>query len=385
MDQIIQKYKDDLIKGIKKFPRNTVEYLFHSFEPLKFEIGIYRQIIFSNWQEFILSKVKVFHIVEKLFKLLEGYNLSINTPLYVTTNYGETRNKYILIANEIKDFLIINKIISIELDYQIKNQLKLFYLLHRISIDLARISDREVKRRNYWSLLQELQLTERDVKNIIDKFQRENITSDYKELLGENFLFDIKDINRYNILIDKMLEDILFQIPDQISFSRLKFDSVLKTKINPLLKEHAKSFTIIANFELKLRNYILKKMQDFGQDWYDKLKEIKIRTINNEDMSLYDLLESRKQEDVNNRILPEQELLFYADIIHYKEIILKFWDTHFKKDFSKHNITKEKIEHALNEINKVRRQTMHLRELKQDILKTIYLFIIPEFNKIIDT
>ena len=82
--------------------------------------------------------------------------------------------------------------------------------------------------------------------------------------------------------------------------------------------------------------------------------------------------------------MPEEELLFYADITHYKDIILKFWKPYFKKDFDNAGMSKEKFEHEMIEINKIRRKVMHLRELTDDNLKTLRLCFIPDINNILD-
>ncbi len=69
------------------------------------------------------------------------------------------------------------------------------------------------------------------------------------------------------------------------------------------------------------------------------------------------------------------------DILDYKDIILRYWNL-FENRFTRLNLSKEKFEHGMNELNKMRRKVMHLREIRPFEVKTLRLFIIPDLEKI---
>lgn len=383
INKIILNNKYDLLKNIKTIPKPFLEFFLYDFESLLFAKRTDLKYFF-NWKDYVLNNQIVFDNLNKLYNILKKFNLAIDTQYYVTTRGGEKRDRHIIIPTEIKEFLSINQFISKELDIHIKEKLKLFYLLYKLK-EIINLVDIETRRRNYWSLLQELQLDEDKIKSLVDIFKKQDLTTEYKAVTQENFLFEIKDISRFDVFLEKLFNEFVTELSNEEVISEPRKEFVSKLKINPLLSDHVEAFAEIGNFELKIRTFILKRMQVEGEnEWYDMLKEIKIRGANNEELTLYDNLKRREQEDIKNKFLPEKELLFYADIIHYKDIILKFWDSHFSKDFQKNNFTKEQLEHAIIEINKIRRQTMHLRELKKDTLKTIILFVIPQLNKVIE-
>ncbi len=74
-------------------------------------------------------------------------------------------------------------------------------------------------------------------------------------------------------------------------------------------------------------------------------------------------------------------MIYYADITDYKDIIFKNWKI-FANKFNRINLSKEKIEHGMNELNKIRRKVMHLRDIRPHEAKTLRLYIIPELEKI---
>lgn len=98
-------------------------------------------------------------------------------------------------------------------------------------------------------------------------------------------------------------------------------------------------------------------------------------------VTIYAKLKSRRNEDEKNKILPEDELIYYADITDYKDTILKNWRI-FESKFKKIKLSKEKFEHGMNELNKIRRKVMHLRDIRPSEAKTLHLYIIPELEKI---
>jgi hypothetical protein len=383
IQEIINKTKELLLKELKNIPEPVLEFLFFDYPQPIYDISGERNH-FSSWKEILINTEKINENLNKLSGILYKCNLEVKTHYYVSTRGGETRNLHIIFPGELKDFLVKSDLIDHGLSEDVKERIKLFYLLFKIK-EILNIDDYDTRRRNYWTMLQEMKIDETQIKQIIDKFKRKEITTEYKLVTDENFLFQIKDIQKYDEFLKKSVDDYLTSV-----FER-KIKPITKQKIqkakfekNSLLNNHAKTFVVLGDFELRIRNFILNRMREGDEEnkeWYEKLKKIK---SSNRDISLLGILKRRESEDKKNRILPEEELLFYADITHYKDIILTFWEPYFKTDFDNAGMSKEKFEHEMIEINKTRRKVMHLRELTDDNLKTLRLCFIPDITNILD-
>ena len=383
IQEIINKTKELLLKELKNIPKPVLEFLFFDYPHPIYEINGERNY-FSSWEGFLINTEKINENVNKLSDILYECNLEVKTHYYVATRGGETRNLHIIFPGELKDFLVKSNLISHGLSEEVKEQIKLLYLLFKIK-EILNIEDYDTRRRNYWTMLQQTKIDETQIKQIIDKFKSKGITTEYKFVTDENFLFRIKDIARYDVFLKKSVDDYLTSVLEG------KVKPITKQKIqkakfekNSSLTNHAKTFIVLGDFELRIRNFILNRMREGDEEnkeWYEKLKKIK---SSNRDISLLGILKRRESEDKKNRILPEEELLFYADITHYKDIILTFWEPYFKTDFDNAGMSKEKFEHEMIEINKTRRKVMHLRELTDDNLKTLRLCFIPDITNILD-
>ena len=383
IQEILNKTKELLLKELKNIPKPVLEFLFFDYPCPIYEISGERNY-FSSWKVFLINIEKINENVNKLSDILSKFDLEVKTHYYVSTRGGETRNLHIIFPYELKDFLIISNLINHGLSEDVKEQIKLFYILFKIK-EILNIEDYDARRRNYWTMLQDTKIDETKIKQIIDKFNNKGITTQYKLVTDENFLFQIKDIARYDVFLKKLVDDYLTNVLEG-NVKPITKQKIQKAKFKKIssLNNHSKTFVVLGDFELRIRNFILNRMREGDEEnkeWYEKLEKIK---SNNLDISLLDVLKRRENEDKNNKILPEKELLFYADITHYKDIILKFWEPYFKKDFDNAGMSKEKFEHEMIEINKMRRKVMHLRELTDDNLKTLRLCFIPDITNILD-
>ena len=383
VQEIINKTKELLLKELKNIPEPALEFLFFDYPQPIYEIRDEKNYI-SSWKGFLINTEKINENINKLSSILDECNLEVKTHYYVSTRGGETRDKYIIFPRELKNFMVKHNLISHGLSEDIKEQIKSFYLLFKIK-EILNIEDSDIRRRNYWTMLQDMKIDETQIKQIIDKFKNKEITTEYKPVTDEIFLFQIKDIPKFDGFLKKLVDDYLTSVLEG------NIKPTTKQKIqnanfekNSSLNNHVKTFIMLGDFELRIRNFILNRMCEGDEDnkeLYEKLKKIKSSNL---DISLFDILKGRESEDTKNRILPEEELLFYADITHYKDIILKFWKPYFKKDFDNAGMSKEKFEHEMIEINKIRRKVMHLRELTDDNVKTLRLCFIPDIICILD-
>jgi hypothetical protein len=306
--------------------------------------------------------------------------LAVQTNDYVASHGGQKGPEKYVIPEELQGHL--SKTLNLSpFNYEEINRSILFYTLYRIKHEILTIKDEAKRRNNYWNLLRILPFDETAIKELIDEFQKESITSEYSEIENEQFLFSILDEVRFDIKLDRIIDKFVSGVIEgETTESRVPIP-----KPSELLKTHSELFAVIGNFEMRFRAYLLNEMRAvFKEDkdkWYDQLKEIKTIGDQTPYRNLYEKLEERRNEDLENKMLPEEELIYYADITDYKDIVMKNWNV-FENRFNKIELNKEKFEHGMNELNKTRRRVMHLRDISSFESKTLRLYIIPSLEKI---
>jgi hypothetical protein len=341
-----------------------------------------RQRWFRDWKDFILYKTRMFDFSIRFCQILEKHNLAVQTNDYVSSDGGRKDEEKYVIPDEVMEYLT-RTLNPSPFNYEEINRSILLYTLYKIRNDILPTRDGGKRRNNYWNLLRVLPFGESAIKELISQFQKENITSEYSEIENEQFLFLILDGARFDVKLDKMVEDFISGV---VEGERTE-PRVSLSKPSELLRMHCELFGLIGNFEMRFREHLIKEMRDFFKEdkneWYKQLKEIK--PIENQSTleTLYDKLESRRNDDLRNKILPEDELIYYADVTDYKDIVLKNWKV-FESRFRRIELDKEKFEHGMNELNKTRRKVMHLRDISLFEAKTMRLYIIPCLEKIFE-
>ena len=333
-----------------------------------------------DWKDYVLHNKKMFNFCIKFCRILQKRNLAVLTNDYVSSKGGRIDPKKYVIPNEIREHLTTNLRPIPFSDGEINRSI-LFYTIYLIKNSILPIHDDTRRRNRFWNLLRVLPFDESAIKSLIDRFRYEEITTEYSGIGNEEFPFRILDESRFEAKLSKLVGNFISEI---IKGETKKPATVLSKTVQPL-KTHSKLFILIVGFEMRFRNYLLNEMRAiFKEDekaWYDQLKEIKLAGNQSPFKTIYDKLESRRNDDLKNKILPEDELISYADITDYKNIILKNWGI-FESKLKRAKVNKEKFEHGMNEINKIRRKVMHLRDVRPFEEKTLRLFIIPELEKI---
>ena len=179
------------------------------------------------------------------------------------------------------------------------------------------------------------------------------------------------------VTLEKLFEEIIQNIINDNE----KLSRFFIKEPSQILERHADLFILIGKFEMQIRKMIIDEMIIFSKkcqekDWYDRLKKIKIGG-----KSLHKKLKMREKKEKEEGILPESELIYYANILDYKNIILSNWEI-FESKFIRENINKEKFKHGMDELNKIRNKVMHLRQIRENEEKTISFYIIPELEKV---
>jgi hypothetical protein len=367
-----------LLEELGEIPKKALGFLMVNMNSRIFEQ--FRQEWFRDWKDFVLYKTKMFDFSLRFCQILGKHNLAVLTDDYVSSHGGRIDPRKYVFPDEVKDYLT-KTLNPNPFDYEETNQSILFYTLYKIKKEILPIKDEGKRRNNYWNLLRVLPFDESTIKSLISQFKEENITTEYSEIENEQFLFAIHDGARFDIKLDRMVEEFISRI---VEGERTE-PRVLLPKPSEALRMHSELFGMIGNFEMRFREHLINEMRPiFKEDkneWYDQLKEIKLIENQSPFNTLYDKLEARRNEDLKNKILPEDELIYYADITDYKDIILKNWKV-FESRFRRTELSKEKFEHGMNELNKIRRKVMHLRDITPSEAKTLRLYIIPCLEKI---
>jgi len=368
-----------LLDELQNIPQKVLGFLLINLDYNIFEKTRSRWV--ADWKDFILHKSQFFDYSIEFCQVLQKHKLAVLTNDYVSSKGGRIDPENYVIPSEVKEYLTRN-LKLIPFSYEETNQSILFYTLYRIKEDILPIKSETRRRNRFWNLLRALPFDESAIRSLIDsKFKIENITTGYSEIGNEQFLFEILDESRFDLKLSKLVEDFV----SELIKGRKREPAIPIEKVAQPFKLHSELFALIGSFEIKLRDYLLKEMQTaFKEDkdeWYNQLKEIKLMGDQSPFKTIYDKLESRRNEDLKNKILPEEELIYYADISDYKDIVLRNWRT-FANKFYRINLSKEKFEHGMVELNKTRRKVMHLRDIRPHEAKTLRLYIIPELEKI---
>lgn len=363
------KEGEKILEELKNIPKKILSFLFLNIDSLIFDLKNDEEFFFE-WEDFLLANKKVSGFLIQLCRILEKNDLAVSTNNYVSSKGGRVDPEECVISLETKNYIInhlnLNPLNNLEID-----ELKLLYAIYRIKDEILVIEDIDKRRNHFWNLLQNLPFDESSIQELIRKFEEKGITTKYSKIVEEKFLFSIVDKKRF----DNELNSLVNKFIDGISLGISLKGDLMKPK--NLLEIHSELFGLIGNFETKIRKFILNEMKtiflETGEDWEEYFKKI----------NLFQKLETRKNQDIENGMLPEEELIYYADILDYKTIILDNWQF-FAEKLIKEGITFNVLDHGLNEINRVRRKVMHLREIKKGESNTLKFFILPQLEKIFE-
>jgi len=379
--KLVQKILDSdsrLLDELYAIPLKVLGFLLINLNSNIFEKTRSRWI--RDWKDFILYKSQMFDFSIQFCQTLQKHKLAVLTNDYVSSKGGRIDPEKYVIPQEVKDHLTKNLKLT-PFDYEEINRSILFYTVYKIKDDILPMKSEARRRDRFWNLLRVLPFDESAIKSLIHRFKNEEITTEYSEIANEQFLFEILDESRFDVKLGKLVQDFV----SELIRGRKREPAISIEKVAQPFKLHSELFALIGDFEIRFRNYLLNEMQvvfkEDKREWYNQLKEIKLVGSQSPFKTIYDKLESRRNEDLKNKILPEDELIYYADITDYKDIILKNWRI-FASKLNRINLSKEKFEHGMNELNKIRRKVMHLRDIRPHEAKTLQLYIIPELEKI---
>jgi len=370
-----------LIDDLKIIPKKILSFfIFHA----DLGVGLEKEnFLISDWEDFLIGNHKIFDYLLKFWKILEKRDLAVLVNDYASSKGGRIDPKKYVISSEVLGY-IMNKFSLSPLEKNEFNKAIVLYCLWKIKDEILPIKDLDLRRNAFWNFLQVLPFDESLIKYFVDKFSKEGITSEYHGITEETFLFSLNDESKFDVKLNNLVDEFVVELSEEtIDMSFKELDAIVFTSGQDLLKIHSDLFAILGNFEIKIRNYILNEMKVVSQkeSWYESLKDIKLVGEELPYQTIYDKLQFRKNEDLKDRAAPEDELIYYADIIDYKNIIFKRWEI-FGNKLLKRDISKEILEHGFNEINRIRKKIMHLRSITQREADTLRLFILPRLERI---
>jgi len=360
---------EEILKKICSIPQRIIGLFLCQIEETNFILKKDEEDNFIfDIDDFILNNEKVFNYLKDFCKILIEENLAVETNSYVSSKGGRVDSLECIICPEVRNYLI-NRLNLTSLTNLEEDKLNLIYSIYVIKDEIIEgKTDEERKRNDFWELLKRLPFDEVTLKENFLSFEKERIITPYKTIHEDEFLFKILDEKKYMEKLTKIMNDFI----DSLSKSKFILSTEM-SKDKTTLKLHSELFSIIGEFETLLRNTLIEDIKlCFNKkevDWEQLLNK----------SSLVSKLKEREKEDTDSGMIPEKELIYYADILDYKEIITDNWEI-FNLRFSEAGITKEQLEKGLIEINRIRRKVMHLRDIKNKEADILKLFVIPKLR-----
>lgn len=315
----IKERKDELRSKLGEVPKKALGFVIKRYLSKKLDFSTQKPLWSIKWEDRVLCDDRIWKLSSIIFKSLESVGLCVSTHYYVSTRGGETRDLRYVISPETQDFLV-GTYVSHDFTQNQEETLRLYPFLTFAS-RIVSSDDIEYVRQQFYDSLKSYSVTENQVAGIINEMHKRGIASEYRGLLSENKPFDVLDPSRFKIYLDKFLIEqavnLLLERIDEIKqyFVELKIPplSEVKAELGILDQNELGDFYIlVSNFERQLRQFIKDKL---GQGW----KKI----IRNEFPDILEKWNERERKDKRWGIEPEKELLNYADLEDYAQIVKK--------------------------------------------------------------
>ena len=368
VEKLIKDKQAQITSAVLNLPHNLIGFLFFDYMSQLLTYSVEKEYIF-DWREPLLADSRIWILRNKLLRELENLGLYARTRSYVSTRGGELRGEFYVTCKEVLNFLKDCTACTGGL-FGRKKKVCLLYDFFRRVKRFLQIENIDEVRERYYSIMEELKLTEEEIEEIVNEMTRISITDKYSGLLSDTSPFSIKDESRYDIYLKEQLIKpvihFLLEKPKReidveaegIAEERLEeVRKVEREKMKNLglvsREERIKLYCEIADFELELRQFIEKELRGkFGDLWLDKSISENVRKR----------WDKRKEGEESEGIEPESEIMNYADFGDYKEIIIHDWDI-FEPCFK----DKETLKVRLLDLNLLgRRPVMHIRTINEE-------------------
>ena len=316
----IEEKENQLQTKLQDIPKKVLGFFVRRYVSKKLVFTTQKPRFSDAWEDRVLTDGRIWILWDKFFTSLESVGLCVKTYAYVSTRCGELRDLCYVISPEIQEFLINRYSISDFTPNQ-EDALKLYPVLISANRILT-TEDIDYARQRYYELLKSYSVTEGQLAGIVNDMNKKRITSEYRGLLSEKKLFDIIDSGRFQIYLDKNLIEpavnILLEregkIKEYVIQEKIPSLSEVKSELGILdLKELGDFYILVSSLEREMREFIKKKL---GKGWIKRIEKDIPNIVKN--------WEEKRKKDEEWGIEPEQDLMNYADLGDYIQIIKKF-------------------------------------------------------------
>jgi len=316
----IEEKRYQLESMLREIPEKVLGFFIKRYISENFVFRVNKPSYIDSWQDSMLSDSRLWILWDKFFTALESSGLCVKTYYYVATRGGERRDIHYVISPEIREFLI-SAFPREDFTIDQENVIKLYSVLKKLERILAS-DDLDFVRQQYYQILKDTAVSEEQLAGIIDAMNKLGITSEYRGLLSDKKPFEIFDPSRFDIHLDKNLIEpavnILLQQKDEIQTftTDKKIPNLEEVKITRGIlneEELGEFYIIVSSFERQLRDFIKTKL---GKRWEER--------IQNDFQEIFQEWIKRREDDKRWGIEPEKELINYADLGHYIQIVEKY-------------------------------------------------------------
>lgn len=317
IEKRIENNKQELQVELDNIPKMVVGFFIKRHISKELVFTIRKPFRPTQWEDSILADGRIWILWNEFFRSLETVGLCVRTHDYVATRGGERRDLCYVISSEMRKFLINRLSIS---DFAQKQEVTL--KLYNVLMSTSRIlhADIDYVRQRYYELLRDHSLAEDQLAGIVNDMNRKQITSKYRGLFSEKKPFEVMDSTSFQIYLEKNLIEpainILLEkrgkIKEYIVVEKMPSLSQVKSEIG-LLEDLGAFYIMISSLERQLREFIKQKI---GKGW--------MRRVRNELPDVAERWEEKKAKDEKWGIDPEEDLINYADLGDYVQIIKKF-------------------------------------------------------------
>ncbi len=366
----LEAKRDQFKQILDDIPRNLLKFLLFDYfaGSLSFPVELEPSKFIFDWRGIILNESRTIIARNKILSNLEKMGFCVRAHYYVSTRKGELRGLHYVISPEIQERLLTVKPELKGLEESVKKRCIIFYFLTSRIPHLLKASEpkneEEINliRQEYWNRLEDMSLTEDDIKPIIDEMGKVGITTEYRSLFSKELPFEIIDEIGYRVYLKrKLIEPVFSYLFEECGEREIKSEIVetkavieeRKVELPPEIisrEERLSFFDELGEFERKVRDFIVSKLGKNLQRCKDK--------------ELIDRLKKRKMEE-ELLIGGSGDLIDYATIEEYARIITSSWDV-FQRYFDE----KDEVMIPLKLINIfARRPLAHFRALTRTRIK----------------
>ena len=316
----IEEKENQLQTKLQDIPQKVLGFFVKRYISKKLVFITQKPRFMDSWEDSVLTDGRIWLLWDKFFASLESCGLCIKTYDYVSTRGGELRDLCYVISPEMQEFLINRYSVS-DFSSNQEETLKLYPVL-TLANRILTTEDIDYARQRYYELLKSCSITEDQLAGIVNDMNKERITSEYHGLLSEKKPFEVMNPIGVQTYLDKNLIkpaiNILLEREGKIKeyIIEKKIPSLSEVKAEWGLLDHDELgvfYIMVSSLERELREFVKEKL---GKGW--------IKRIENDIPDVVKRWKEKEKKDEKWGIDPERDIMNYADLEDYIEVIKKY-------------------------------------------------------------